>query len=61
MNIKARSESAMPPKDFEGQQCRNCCIFLSDTFASAAQEEDIQLWREQGREDFSDDPDHMPF
>ncbi len=41
----------MPPKDFKCEQCGNCCLNLYDAFATCATEEDIQLWRKEGRED----------
>ncbi len=44
----------MPPQDFKCKQCGHCCIDLNDAFTTTAQEEDIQLWREQGRLDILD-------
>ncbi len=44
----------MPSQDLECQQCGHCCIDLSDAFTTTAYEEDIQLWREQGRQDILD-------
>ncbi len=44
----------MPPQDFKCQQCGHCCIDLGDAFTTTAYEEDIQLWREQGRQDILD-------
>ncbi len=41
----------MPPKGFKCTQCGNCCLNLNDAIAVCATEEDIQLWRVEGRED----------
>lgn len=46
-----RSEPDMLPKDCQCKQCGYCCIDLSDAFTTTAYEEDIQLWREQRRQD----------
>lgn len=54
MPIKIRSESDMPPKDFKCKQCGHCCINLNGAFTTTAYEKDIQLWREQGRQDILD-------
>ena len=41
----------MPPKGFKCIQCGNCCLNLNDAISVCATEEDIQLWRTEGRED----------
>ena len=41
----------MPPQNFKCTQCGNCCLNLYDAFSTCATEEDIQLWKNEGRED----------
>jgi len=36
---------------FECKQCGNCCLNLWDAFCTCANEADIHIWEENGRED----------
>lgn len=41
----------MSPKGFHCKQCGNCCLNLSDAFATSADPGDIALWEREGRDD----------
>ena len=41
----------MPPENFKCNQCGNCCINLGDAFSTCTTEEDLSLWKEEGRDD----------
>ena len=41
----------MPPKAFKCKQCGHCCLNLIDAFSTAATENDIRMWQDNGRND----------
>ena len=44
----------MPPEDFHCKQCGACCKTPSNAFSICANEEDVQLWEKEKREDILD-------
>ncbi len=41
----------MPPKDFKCKQCGNCCLNLSGAINACVSEKDLQIWRDNFRDD----------
>jgi Fe-S-cluster containining protein len=42
---------SMLPKEFQCKQCGNCCQNLSGAFDTCADEDDIEQWKNEGRDD----------
>ena len=51
----------MPPKGFKCKQCGQCCLNLLDAFQTSATDQDIKMWKDEGRDDILDwvDPIHI--
>ena len=41
----------MRPSGFVCKQCGNCCLNLYDAYQHSADQADVDLWRENGRDD----------
>jgi Fe-S-cluster containining protein len=50
----------MPPKDFKCKQCGHCCLHLYDAFTTCATDEDINMWKRNGRRDILKWVDPIP-
>ncbi|MBI5101509.1 MAG: hypothetical protein HZB33_06715 [Nitrospirae bacterium] len=50
----------MPLKGFSCKQCGNCCLNLSDAYATRVGEAEIKLWEEKGRSNILDRIAYLP-
>jgi hypothetical protein len=50
----------MPPPNFECKQCGQCCLNLHDAFQTSVSDEDVAMWRKEGRDDILEWVDSIP-